>query len=85
MVGTVLATLVEVFIVVCIIGTVIGLLWHINLPTMSTLPLVLLVILLLAIVFSILGYGLGNKAKDVRLVLGPTMITVLVLWLLSGG
>ena len=85
MVGTVLATLVEVFIVVCIIGTVNGLLWHINLPTMSTLPLVLLAILLLAIVFSLLGYGLGNKAKDVRLVLGPTMITVLVLWLLSGG
>ena len=85
MVGTVLATLVEVLIVVCIIGTVNGLLWHINLPTISTLPLVLLAVLLLAIIFSLLGYGFGNKAKDVRLVIGPTMITVLVLWLLSGG
>lgn len=85
MVGTVLATLVEVFIVVCIIGMVNGLLWHINLPTVSTLPLVLLAVLLLATIFSLLGYSLGNKAKDVRLVLGPTMITVLVLWLLSGG
>ena len=85
MVGTVLATLIEVFIVVFIIGIVNGLLWHINLPTISTLPHVLLAMLLLAITFSLLGYGLGNKAKDVRLVLGPTMITVLTLWLLSGG
>jgi hypothetical protein len=85
MVGTVLATLVEVFIVVCIIGIVNGLLWHINLPTISTLPHVLLAVLMLATIFSLLGYGLGNKAKDVRLVLGPTMITVLTLWLLSGG
>jgi hypothetical protein len=85
MVGTVLATLVEVFIVVCIIGTVNGLLWHISLPAMLTFPLILLVILLLATIFAIIGYGLGNKAKDVRLVLGPTMITVLALWLLSGG
>jgi len=32
-----------------------------------------------------LGYSLGHKAKDVWLVIGPTIITVLTLWFLSGG
>lgn len=85
MIGTILATLLEVFIVVAIIGSFNIALWDIRFPTMTTLPLVLLAILLLSVIFAILGYSFGNKARDIRLVIGPTMIIVFTLWLLSGG
>jgi|GEM_PF-5401598 len=85
MVGTVLATMVETFIILGIIGIVNVLLWHLKVPPVSALPQILLAVVLLAMIFAIIGYGLGQKARDVRLVLGPTMIVVLTLWLLSGG
>ena len=85
MAGTVMATVVEVFILLAIVGAVNAVLWHLQLPPASSLPHLLLAVVLLATTFSLLGYALGNKAGDVRLVLGPTMITVLALWLFSGG
>ena len=85
MVGTVLAAMVETFIILGIIVIINGLLWHLKFPSVSLLPQILLAVALLAMTFAIMGYGLGQKARDVRLVIGPTMIVVLTLWLLSGG
>jgi ABC-type multidrug transport system permease subunit len=85
MVGTVLAAMVESFIILAIIFIINGLLWHLKIPPVSAWPQVLLAVVLLAMIFAIIGYGLGQKAKDVRLVLGPTMIIVLTLWIISGG
>jgi ABC-2 type transport system permease protein len=85
MVGTVLAAMVESFIILAIIFIINGLLWHLKIPPVSAWPQVLLAVVLLAMIFAIIGYGLGHKARDVRLVLGPTMIIVLILWMMSGG
>lgn len=84
MVGTVLATLAEVLIVFSIVAILNGVLWHLKLPSFSALPHMALAVFLLAATFAVIGYGLGSKAKDVRLVLAPTMITVLTMWFLSG-
>jgi hypothetical protein len=85
MVGTVLAVMVEAFIILAIIAIINGLLWHLKIPPVSTWPQLLLAVALLTMIFAIIGYGLGQRARDVRLVLGPTMIIVLTLWLMSGG
>ena len=85
MVGTVLSAMVESFIILAIIFIINGLLWHLEVPPVSAWPQVLLAVVLLAVIFAIIGYGLGHKARDVRLVLGPTMIIVLILWIISGG
>jgi hypothetical protein len=85
MVGTVLAAIAETFIILAIIVIINGLLWHFKIPPVSAWPHMLLAIVLLAMIFAITGYGLGQKARDVRLVLGPTMIIVLTLWIMSGG
>jgi ABC-type multidrug transport system permease subunit len=85
MIGTVLAAMVESFIILAIIFIINWLLWHLKVPPVSAWPQVLLAVLLLAMIFAVIGYGLGQKARDVRLVLGPTMIIVLTLWLMSGG
>jgi ABC-type multidrug transport system permease subunit len=85
MVGTVLAVMVEAFIILAIIAIINGLLWHLKIPHVSAWPQLLLAVALLAMIFAIIGYGLGQRARDVRLVLGPTMIIVLTLWIMSGG
>jgi ABC-type multidrug transport system permease subunit len=85
MVGTVLAAMVESFIILAIIAIINGLLWHLTVPPVSAWPQLLLAVALLAMIFAIIGYGLGQRARDVRLVLGPTMIIVLTLWIMSGG
>jgi ABC-type multidrug transport system permease subunit len=85
MIGSILAAMVESFIILAIIFIINGLLWHLKIPPVSALPQVLLAVVLLAMIFAIIGYGLGQKARDVRLVLGPTMIIVLTLWIMSGG
>jgi ABC-type multidrug transport system permease subunit len=85
MIGTILATILEVFIIFAIIGAFNLVLWDIGLPSMATLPQVILAVLLLAVIFAVFGYSFGNKAKDVRLVIGPTMIMVIILWMMSGG
>ena len=85
MIGTVLAAMVESFIILAIIFVINWLLWHLKIPPVSVWPQVLLAVALLSMIFAITGYGLGQKAKDVRLVLGPTMITALTLWIISGG
>lgn len=85
MIGTVLAAMVESFIILAIIFTINWLLWHLKIPPVSAWPQMLLAVALLAMIFAIIGYGLGHNAKDVRLVLGPTMIIVLTLWTMSGG
>jgi len=85
MIGTICATIVEVFIIFFLVGIVNVLLWQLNIPVLTSLPHLLLSVLLLAIIFAIIGYGLGNSAKDVRLILGPTMIVALTLWIISGG
>jgi hypothetical protein len=85
MVGTVLAVMAETFIILAIIAIINGLLWHLKIPPVSAWPQVLLATALLAMIFAIIGYGLGQRSRDVRLVLGPTMIIVLTLWLMSGG
>ena len=77
--------MVETFIIVGIIAIVNGLLWRLDFPPVTALPQIILAIALLAMIFAIIGYGLGQKAKDVRLVIGPTMVVVLILWHLSGG
>jgi ABC-type multidrug transport system permease subunit len=84
MVGTVLAAMVESFIILAIIFVINLLLWHLKIPPVAAWPQVLLAVGLLSMVFAVAGYGLGQKARDVRLVLGPTMIIVLTLWMLSG-
>jgi len=85
MVGTVLAVMVEAFIILAIIAIINGLLWHLKIPPVSAWPHMLLAVALLTMIFAIIGYGLGQRARDVRLVLGPTMIIVLTLWIMSGG
>jgi ABC-type multidrug transport system permease subunit len=85
MVGTVLAVMVEAFIILAIIAIINGLLWHLKIPPVSAWLHLLLAVALLAMIFAIIGYGLGQRARDVRLVLGPTMIIVLTLWIMSGG
>ncbi len=85
MIGAVLAAMAETFIILAVIAIINGLLWHLNVPPVSAWPGVLLAVALLAMIFAVIGYGLGHKAKDVRLVLGPTMIIVLTLWIMSGG
>lgn len=85
MVGTVLAAMVETFIILSIIVIINGLLWHLTVPPVSAWPQMLLAVALLSMIFAIIGYGLGQRAKDVRLVLGPTMIVVLTMWIMSGG
>lgn len=85
MVGTVLAAMVESFIILAIIAIINGLLWHLKIPPASAWPQLLLAVALLAMIFALIGYGLGQRARDVRLVLGPTMIIVLTLWIMSGG
>jgi hypothetical protein len=85
MIGTVLAAMVETFIILAIIAIINGALWHLQVPPVAAWPGVLLAVALLAVIFAITGYGLGQKAGDVRLVLGPTMIMVLTLWIMSGG
>ncbi|MDY6918511.1 MAG: ABC transporter permease [Chloroflexota bacterium] len=85
MVGSVLAVVAEMFIVLVVVGVINGLLWHLQMPSPAAAAYSLIAAVLLGVTFALLGYGLGNKAKDVRLVLGPTMITVLGLWLLAGG
>lgn len=85
MIGTVLAAMVESFIILAIIFVINWLLWHLKIPPVSVWPQVLLAVALLSMIFAITGYGFGQKAKDVRLVLGPTMITALTLWIISGG
>jgi hypothetical protein len=85
MMGTVLAAMVETFIILAVIFIINGLFWHLKVPSVSAWPGMLLAVALLAMIFAIIGYGLGQKARDVRLVLGPTMIIVLTLWIISGG
>lgn len=85
MIGTVLATMAETFIILAVIFGVNAWLWHIRVPQVSAWPGVLLAVGLLAMIFAVIGYGLGHKAGDVRLVIGPTMIIVLTLWIMSGG
>jgi len=85
MVGTVLAAVVETLVILAIIFIINGLLWHLKIPLVSAWPQMLLAVALLAMIFAIIGYGLGQKARDVRLVIGPTMIIVLTLWIISGG
>jgi ABC-2 type transport system permease protein len=85
MIGTVLAAMVESFVILAIIFIINWLLWHLQVPPVSAWPQVLLAVGLLTMIFAIIGYGLGQKARDVRLVLGPTMIIVLTLWIMSGG
>ena len=85
MVGTVLAVLAEMLIVLCVVGVVNWLLWGLTMPTVGGFFSVLAAVVLLGTVFALVGYGLGSKAKDVRLVLAPTMLTVLVFWGGSGG
>jgi ABC-2 type transport system permease protein len=85
MIGTVLAAMVESLIILAIIAIINGLLWHLKIPPVSAWPQMLLAVALLSMIFAITGYGLGQKARDVRLVLGPTMIIVLTLWIMSGG
>jgi hypothetical protein len=85
MIGTVLAAMVESFIILAIIFAINWLLWHLKIPPVSAWPRVLLAVTLLSMIFAIIGYGLGQKARDVRLVLGPTMIAALTLWIISGG
>jgi hypothetical protein len=85
MAGTILATLVEVLIVLAIVGSIDGFLWHLRPDSILAFLQSLLAIILLAILFSLLGYGLGNKAKDIRLVLAPTIVTTFSLWILAGG
>jgi hypothetical protein len=75
----------ETFIILAVIVIINGLLWHLAVPPVAAWPQMLLAVALLAMIFAIIGYGLGQKAKDVRLVLGPTMIIVLTLWIMSGG
>jgi ABC-2 type transport system permease protein len=85
MIGTVLAAMVESFIILAIIFITNWLLWHLKIPPVSAWLQVLLAVGLLSMIFAIIGYGLGQKARDVRLVLGPTMIAALTLWIISGG
>jgi hypothetical protein len=85
MTGTILATLVEVLIVLVIVGGINGLLWHLKFDGILASLQSLVAIILLAILFSLIGYGLGNKAKDIRLVLAPTIVTTFSLWILAGG
>jgi ABC-2 type transport system permease protein len=85
MAGTILATLVEVFIVLAIVGTIDGFLWHLRPGGIPAFLQSLLAVILLAIFFSLVGYGLGNRARDIRLVLGPTIVTTFSLWILAGG
>jgi hypothetical protein len=85
MAGTILATLIEVFIVLAIVGTIDGFLWHLRPGGILAWLQSLLAIILLAIIFSLIGYGLGNRAKDIRLVLAPTIVTTFSLWILAGG
>jgi ABC-2 type transport system permease protein len=85
MAGTILATLVEVLIVLAIVGIIDGFLWHLRLSGILASLQCLLAIILLAIFFSLVGYGLGNRAKDIRLVLAPTIVTTFSLWILAGG
>ncbi len=85
MIGTICATIVEVFIIVFLVGVMNVLLWGLNIPALSSLPYLLVAVLMLGIIFAITGYGMGNAAKDVRLILGPTMVIALTFWLLSGG
>ncbi len=85
MIGTIAATVVEVIAVLTVVAAVNIPLWHLTMPAFSELPGLLAAILLLTIIFSIIGYGLGNNAKDVRLVIGPTMLIILTFWMFSGG
>jgi hypothetical protein len=85
MIGTIAATIVEVIAVLAVVAAVNIPLWHLKIPSIIDLPCIFASILLLSITFAIIGYGLGNRAKDVRLVIGPTMLTILAFWILSGG
>jgi len=85
MTGTVLAAMVESFIILAVIYIINALLWHLNVPPVSAWPYTLLSIVLLTLIFAVIGYGLGQKAGDVRLVIGPTMIIVVILWIMSGS
>jgi hypothetical protein len=85
MIGTLLATIVEVLLVLAVVAAVNFPLWNLKIPALSNIPAIAAAVILLIIVFAIIGYGLGNKARDVRLVIGPTMLIVLTLWIFSGG
>lgn len=85
MIGTLLATVVEVLLVLTIVAVVNFPLWNLQIPALSDIPGVIIAVILLIIIFAIIGYGLGNKARDIRLVIAPTMLIVLTLWILSGG
>ena len=85
MIGTIAATVVEVIAVLAVVAAVNIPLWNLKTPSLSDLPGTITAVLLQIIIFAVIGYGLGNKAKDVRLVIGPTMLTILALWLLAGG
>lgn len=85
MIGSVLATAVEVIAVFIIVAAINFPLWNLIIPPLSEIPGVLAAIFLFIITFTIIGYGLGNKARDVRLVIAPTMLIVLTLWILAGG
>jgi ABC-2 type transport system permease protein len=85
MTGTILAAMVESFIILAIIYIINALLWHLNVPPASAWPHTVLSVVLLTAIFTVIGYGLGQKAGDVRLVIGPTMIIVITLWTMSGG
>lgn len=85
MTGTILAAMVESFIILVIMAVINGLLWHFQIPPASAWPEIVLAVLLLTMIFAITGYGLGQKARDIRLIIGPTMIIAITLWIMSGG